>query len=62
MVKLAKFPTKKKSNKLKKKKLTTWDRRMLDLKKLDGKYNGWWIYQFCMGEFAYQINKRKRRY
>ena len=61
MAQLAKFPIKKKSKGLKPKKLTTWDRRMLDLKKLDGKYNGWWIYQFCIGEFAHQINKRKRR-
>ena len=33
--------------------------RIKDLKKLNGKHNGWWIYQFCMGEFSHNMNKNK---
>ena len=61
MTRLVKFPIKEKSKELKKEKLTTYDRRMQDIKKLDGKYNGWWIYQFCMGEYGLLMNKKKRR-
>ena len=58
---LAKFPIKKESKELKLSKLSTYDRRMVDIKKLDGKYNGWWIYQFCMGEYGNMTNKNRRR-
>ena len=33
----------------------------MEIKKLNGEYNGWWIYQFCMGEFALSINNKKKR-
>ena len=55
MVKLAKFPTRGKSNKPKSKKLTTHDRRMNDIKKLHVEYNGWWIYQYAMGEYGLRV-------
>ena len=58
MAHLAKFPIKQKTNK-QTKKLTTYDRRMIDIKRLDGKYNGWWIYQYAMGEYGLRVNKSK---
>ena len=54
-----KFPKKQKSKIVKESSLSTWERRMKDIKKLNGKHNGWWIYQFCMGEFNLNINKNK---
>ena len=61
---LAKFPSRDKSGRKKLKepkenRLTTYDRRIKAIKKLDGRYNGWWIYQFCMGEFSLNMNKNK---
>ena len=35
-----------------KKKMTTHDRRFEAIKKLDGEFNGWWIYKYAMGDFA----------
>ena len=61
MAQLAKFPIKEESKKPKTKNSSTYDRRMKSIKQLNGKYNGWWIYQFCMGEFGLMINKNKRR-
>lgn len=58
MAHLAKFPIKQKTNKVKSKKLTTYQRRMRDIKKMDGKYNGWWIYQYCMGEYVLLMNRK----
>ena len=54
-----KFPKKEKSKRVKESRPTTYDRRIKDIKTLDGKYNGWWIYQFCMGEFSHNMNKNK---
>ena len=64
MANLAKFPIKEKSNKPKENRLTTYDRRMNDIKKLDGKYNGWWIYQYATGDWNakyYEYRKNARR-
>ena len=61
MAELAKFPKKEKSRKPIEKKLSTYDRRMIEIKKLDGKHNGWWIYQYAMGEYGLKIAKSKRR-
>jgi|TARA_R100000234_G_scaffold12807_1_gene7111 hypothetical protein len=60
MAELAKFPKKGKSNKVKEKKLTTHDRRMKSIKLLNGKYNGWWIYQYAMNEFSLMRKKNRR--
>ena len=44
------------------KKITTHDRRLKDIEKLNGEYNGWWIYQYCMGIFnERQMLARKER-
>ena len=60
MAELAKFPIKGKSNKVKKERLTTHDRRMQSIKQLNGKYNGWWIYQYAMNEFSLMRKKNRR--
>ena len=60
MANLAKFPIKEKSNKPKENRLTTYARRMNDIKKLDGKYNGWWIYQYAMSEYSLRVKNSKK--
>ena len=40
------------------KKLSTHDRRMIAIKKLDGKYNGWWVYQYAMQASALKRKKK----
>ena len=61
MAELAKFPIKGKSNKVKQERLTTHDRRMQSIKQLNGKYNGWWIYQYAMNEFSLMRKKNRRQ-
>ena len=41
----------------------TNDRRMRDIEKLNGKQNGWWVYQYCKGILNERkmIHKRERR-
>ena len=45
------------------KKMSEYDKRFKQIEKLNGKYNGWWIYKYCMGIFNERaiLNKRKRR-
>lgn len=38
--------------------LSTHDRRMMAIKKLDGKYNGWWVYQYAMQDYALKRKKK----
>ena len=38
--------------------LSTHDRRMIAIKKLDGKYNGWWVYQYAMQDYALKRKKK----
>lgn len=42
-----------------KKKMTTHDKRFKAIKQLDGEYNGWWIYQYAMGDFTARVAKSK---
>tara|TARA_R100001594_G_C3968660_1_gene247273 strand:+ start:64 stop:207 length:144 start_codon:yes stop_codon:yes gene_type:complete len=46
-----------------KKENKTIARRLKALEKLNGKYNGWWIYQYALGFFNERamISKRRRR-
>ena len=48
---------------MKKKKLTTAERRLKDIEKLKGKHNGWWVYQYCMGIFNERamVSRKERR-
>ena len=43
-----------------KKKMTEFERRFCQIEKLNGKHNGWWIYQYCMGIFNERALKHKR--
>ena len=38
---------------------TTHDRCMKDIKKLKGEYNGWWMYQYAMGDFTARVAQSK---
>jgi hypothetical protein len=59
MAKLAKFPKKKKTNK-RKATASTYEKRMQSIKRLKGKYNGWWIYQYVFADFALRVNKNNK--
>mgnify|MGYP003153112224 CR=1 FL=1 len=61
MAKLAQFPINQKSNKPKKKSLSTYDRRMQDMQKLNGKHNGWWVYQYVVSEYGEATKNRKKK-
>jgi hypothetical protein len=62
MVQLAKFP-KKEFKKQREPSASTYDKRMSSIKKLNGEFNGWWIYQYAMQDYSLRVqkNKMKRR-
>ena len=62
MTKYAEFPIKKKG-KIKKIHTSSYGSSIESIKKLDGEFNGWWIYQFCLSDFILRIkpSNPKRR-